>query len=223
MYKINKNYFSKIDNSEKAYFLGLLFADGNNYISKSVKQVSIELLLEDVKIIKILQEKIQTDKPIKYRKAKVDKNNFKIKERCGLVLSNAQISDDLKNHGCVSKKTFKLKFPEEKTLDKDFFYAFIRGYFDGDGCISISKNNQIKSSISGFSPFIKKVYEILKNNNINVKIYKHRKIKNFLEIYIQGVKDNIDLYNYLYDESELFLDRKKEKFIKILTFKKGQG
>jgi hypothetical protein len=42
-------------------------------------------------------------------------------------------------------------------------------------------------------------------------------------LYIQGKKDNIDFYNYLYDESELFLDRKKEKFMDIIKMQKGQG
>jgi hypothetical protein len=34
---------------------------------------------------------------------------------------------------------------------------------------------------------------------------------------------SVDNYDYLYDESELFLDRKKEKFMNIIKIKKGQG
>ena len=222
MYKINQNYFKFIDNKDKAYFLGILYADGNNYISTNVKQVSLELLSEDIKIIKILKNRLGTNKPIKYRKAKIDKNNFKIKKRCGLVLSNKQISEDLYNHGCVPKKTFNLKFPSENSLPKEFYSSFIRGYFDGDGCIYIGKNN-IKSSICGYHPFICDLFDILKKENLNVKLYINKRIESFSELYIQGEKDNIDFYNYLYDESDLFLDRKKEKFMNIINTQKGQG
>ena len=223
MYKINKDYFKFIDNKDKAYFLGIFYADGNNYINDKIKQASLELLLEDIKIIQILKDRLETDKPIKYRKAKVDKNNFKIKERCGLVLSSHQISEDLSKHGCIPKKTFNLKFPSEDSLSKQFYPSFIRGYFDGDGCISIGKENNIKSSICGYHPFICHLFNVLKEENLNVKIYINKRIKSFSELYIQGKKDNIDLYNYLYDDSELFLNRKKQKFMNIINIKKGQG
>jgi hypothetical protein len=223
MYKINKDYFKFIDNKDKAYFLGIFYADGNNYINDKIKQASLELLLEDIKIIQILKDRLETDKPIKYRKAKVDKNNFKIKERCGLVLSSHQISEDLSKHGCIPKKTFNLKFPSEDSLSKQFYPSFIRGYFDGDGCISIAKESNIKSSICGYHPFICHLFNILKEENLNVKIYINKRIKSFSELYIQGKKDNIDFYNYLYDDSELFLNRKKQKFMNIINIKKGQG
>jgi len=181
------------------------------------------LLLEDIKIIQILKNKLNTDKPIKFRKAKIDKNNFKIKERCGLVLCNHQISEDLRKHGCIPKKTFNLKFPSEDSLAKQFYPSFIRGYFDGDGCVSIGKENNIKSSICGYHPFVYALFNILIKEGLNVKFYINKRIKSFSELYIQGGKDNINFYDYLYDESELFLDRKKEKFMNIIKIKKGQG
>jgi hypothetical protein len=221
MYKINKDYFKFINNKDKAYFLGLFYADGNNYVTGKIKQASLELLLEDIKIIQMLKNKIETDKPIKLRKAKTDKNSFKIKERCGLVLSSHQISDDLCKHGCIPRKTFNLKFPSEESLSKQFYPSFIRGYFDGDGCVYTGKS--IMSSICGYHPFIYHLFKLLKKENLNVKLYLHKRIKSFSVLYIQGKKDNIDFYNYLYDESELFLDRKKEKFMDIIKMQKGQG
>ena len=223
MYSIKEDYFKIIDNKEKAYFLGIFYADGNNYITDKIKQASLELMLEDIKVIEMLKNKIQTNKPIKFRKAKIDKNNFKIKERCGLVLSNKQICEDLYKHGCIPKKTFNLKFPTTESLAEEFYASFIRGYFDGDGCISIGEQNKIKSSICGYHPFIFSLFEILKKENLNVKFYKNKRIKSFSELYIQGAKDNIDFYNYIYDDSDLFLNRKKEKFMTIINTQKGQG
>jgi hypothetical protein len=67
------------------------------------------------------------------------------------------------------------------------------------------------------------LFDILKKENLNVKLYINKRIESFSELYIQGEKDNIDFYNYLYDESDLFLDRKKEKFMNIINTQKGQG
>jgi hypothetical protein len=41
---------------------------------------------------------------------------------------------DLIKHGCVNNKTFKIKLPN---ISIDIYPSFIRGYFDGDGYISL--------------------------------------------------------------------------------------
>lgn len=213
MYKINPKFFNKINSPEKAYFLGLLYADGNNYKKDGIHQVSLELLKEDEKVIKLLASSLETNKPIKYRKAKVDKNGFKIKERCGLVISNKYLSDKLNSIGLIPRKTLKLKFPEFIKKNKILVKNFIRGYFDGDGCVSIGSRNNIKTSISGVNEFIISINEILQQENIKSKIYKHKKINNFLEIYINKKEENLKFYNFLYEGAkDFFIDRKKEKY-----------
>lgn len=222
MYKLNENFFSTINSNEKAYFLGLLYADGNNYITDKIRQVSIELQEEDKKILELFKNAIETDKPLKYRKSK-KQNGYNIKSKCGLVICNKKISKDLYELGCVPNKSLKLKFPASNKLDYKYIRSFIRGYFDGDGGISISKQNKVKSSICGSKCFIKKLFSFFKKMKLNVKIYINKKVKNFAEIYFQGIEDNIKLYNFLYDESNLFIDRKKNTFNQIFNLKKGQG
>lgn len=221
MYEIDENYFSKIDSIDKAYFLGLLYADGNVYIKNSINQLSIELLLEDLKIINLFKICLKTNKPLKFRKSKIDKNNFKIKERCGLIIGNKKICSDLVNLGCVPRKTKILKFPQFIKKDDSLLKAFIRGYFDGDGCVSISKQNKIKSSIISTEDFILNLNNIFTNLGLNPKIYKSKKNNNFHEIYFHGKERNIKMYNYIYDDSIYFLNRKKEKFENFLFRKVG--
>jgi intein/homing endonuclease len=221
MYEIDENYFSKIDSIDKAYFLGLLYADGNVHIKNSINHLSIELLLEDLKIIDLFKICLKTNRPLKFRKSKIDKNGFKIKERCGLNITNRKICSDLVSLGCVPRKTKILKFPQFIKNNNSLLKAFIRGYFDGDGCVSISKQNKIKSSISSTEDFILNLNDIFTNLGLNPKIYKSKKISNFYEIYFHGIERNIKMYNYIYDDSIYFLNRKKEKFENFLFRKVG--
>ena len=50
-YKIIESYFDEIDTKEKAYFLGLLYADGYNYTAGKNKHFSLSLVDTDVLIL----------------------------------------------------------------------------------------------------------------------------------------------------------------------------
>ena len=47
--------------------------------------------------------------------------------------STKKIVEDLKQKGCVPKKSLILTFPSKEILSENLRYHFIRGYFDGDG------------------------------------------------------------------------------------------
>lgn len=71
----NENYFEKIDAFDKAYFLGLLYADGSNCLHPTVKRaISISLQEEDAEILKLFSEYTQSTYPLIY---KPPKNNRK--------------------------------------------------------------------------------------------------------------------------------------------------
>jgi intein/homing endonuclease len=77
--------------------------------------------------------------------------------------------------GVIQAKTHTLTFPD--FLKEDLIRHFIRGYFDGDGCLTGSyenyKNKEKKYfawciSIVGTTTFLNKIGEILKNEiNVN--------------------------------------------------------
>jgi hypothetical protein len=69
---------------------------------------------------------------------------------------NTKIVSDLYKHGCVNNKTFKIKLPK---LREDLIRHFIRGYFDGDGCISLPNikilgNEDFISSLQKFRLYV---------------------------------------------------------------------
>ena len=49
----------------------------------------------------------------------------------------------LNNIGCTPKKSLMLKFPDKSVFKYNkLIIDFIRGYFDGDGCISYHRNTK---------------------------------------------------------------------------------
>ena len=52
-----------------------------------------------------------------------------------LEINSTKIASDIKKLGCIKNKTLQLQFPTESQVPRKFQYAFIRGYFDGDGCV----------------------------------------------------------------------------------------
>src|SRR5271155_4421936 len=54
-YPVNDNFFEDIDTEEKAYYLGLLFADGCNH-SGRVNKIELSLAKQDVYILERLSQ-----------------------------------------------------------------------------------------------------------------------------------------------------------------------
>lgn len=76
---------------------------------------------------------------------------------CRMSFDNKHMVDVLTNYGCIPKKSLTLTFPDKNVFkDKSLIRHFIRGYFDGDGCITYANANHssIEVSIVGTKPFL---------------------------------------------------------------------
>jgi len=101
-----------------------------------------------------------------------------------------------------------VSFPE---IPKEYLHDFIRGYFDGDGSIMLMKNNRINSAFTcGSKKFLDKLLETLRTE-AGIEGGSYDPSSYTLRF---GKKDTIRLGEYMYkDNPELFLKRKKDKFI----------
>ena len=212
-YHVNQDYFQAIDNEWKAYWLGFLYADGyvisETQCKKEKHSLCIGLQIKDRNHIQKFLDSLQSDAPIKdYH------TNYKDCFASKAVICNKKICNDLISHGCVPRKSFILKFP---TLRDDLIRHFIRGYFDGDGCISINKDKHtVRVNFVGTEDMLKHIVEIFakecgahkpelienSNNNGNI-VY---------SIQWGNVYTCHKIYNYLYKGANIYLDRKLEKF-----------
>jgi len=129
--------------------------------------------------------------------------------RCRWYVANKHLWETLNAYGCTPRKSLTLKFPKKEIFkDEGLIRHFIRGYFDGDGCISRHLCKHIVSplvSILGTSEFLNSI-EIY--SNIYGSILKDKRWKNNTK-YINFKKpEAIKFINYIYNNSTIYLDRK---------------
>lgn len=210
-YKTNDELFDTI-NSNSSYILGLWAADG--HVRKN--QFSITQSKKD----KYLLEKIL------HIMNSENKLNVHNSDNLYFNIYSEKIVSDIRKifKNSIGKKTYELCFPE---IDEKYLPDFIRGYFDGDGCITYQKKEKcyVSSIVSASENLISGVYNILKKDNeFNGRL----KEKNGIFQLIMGVNDTRRFGKYIYDnisDNGLYLKRKKEKFdlagdIKIASFNK---
>ena len=208
----NKAYFNEINSKEKAYFLGLLYADGCNY----EKGITLSLQMEDYKIIETFKKSIGFTGKINYR----NHTNPKYKGIVRIKIHDEHISNQLSNLGVVPRKSLVTKYPN---IPKELYPHFIRGVFDGDGCISLykvyNKYNTCQFSIMGNILFIKKIEEIINENCNFSKGYLHKNKKhdeNIVSLVYSGKKKINKIIDWLYlNSDELYLERKFLKFKQV--------
>lgn len=206
------DFFEKIDTEEKAYWLGFMYADGYivNYKSKGYGERScgITLSIKDENHLKKFKTSIKATNPLNYYKKKNTNSEF-----VRLLLKSEKTVLDLINKGCVPQKTKILKFPSNETIPKNLLRHFIRGYFDGDGSIALTKDNRnynlmYRINIVGTKNFVE---NLLKEIGFGY-ITKEKRCKEIYYYNCGAKRDFEKLYNFLYKDATLYMKRKKEKF-----------
>lgn len=226
-YPIRENIFDFVDTEEKAYWLGFLYADGN--VSKS-NRVRLSLAEEDIEIVKKFSNFIFEQERIKFYQQPEDRKSSQ--NLVYVDVCNKHIAQTLTKLGCPPKKTFILTFPI--WLDKNLHNHFIRGYFDGDGCLSnykekqkgrgknnkdvfVSEYEKSHFSILSTKEFLTSLQIIFSELGINSSLskrHKERKNNNFT-LTVNGNRQIQRLMNWLYQDATIFLQRKYYKYLEL--------
>lgn len=224
-YSLNENYFNVIDTEAKAYFLGLMYADGNNLIKN--RRASISLQERDSYILDIFRKELDSNKPLAFINNK--KRHPSHMDSYTLTIASLKICKDLIKLGCVPRKSLILKFPTKNQVPKHLLRHFVRGYMDGDGCINLSEKKMDWTvtivSTNNFCLELKKLIKEEFNINSSIKtskslllagnnITKHFNIGGNLQ-----VKSFLD---WLYKDSIFFLKRKQNKYLMLTEWLKNQ-
>jgi len=212
---ININYFDNIDTEDRAYFLGLLWADGCNYkVDGKAHQIVIHLQNRDRHILEEFATKIYGDTKILSIRKKKD-------ERCQLMccfrIPNKYISDVLFEHGMVPRKSLIVDWP--KNLPENMIKHFIRGEYDGDGGISYNSNSKnYEVMFIGSVLFISKLQNYLNkelNDNFSLKIEKKKFSVPMAYLRIHGNLKCKKFLDWLYDGAKTKLDRKYQRYLSL--------
>lgn len=132
---LNHDIFENIDTEQKAYWLGMLYADGYIKTRKNINSIQICLGLKilDSYHVEKFSKFVESSLPLKTRSTKLGTDQAMV------AVSSVKMGKDLIRHGCVPRKSLILKPPTKTTLPDNLNRHFIRGFFDGDGCICITK------------------------------------------------------------------------------------
>lgn len=203
--KFNESVFDSIDTEQKAYWLGFIYADGyiSNPNAKYKNVFELSLQLKDIEHLSKFNEFTEHNK-----------DNVKFdNHRCRWNIMNKHLWETLNNYGCTPNKSLTLKFPNFGIFkDVSLLRHFIRGYFDGDGCISFHKHKYCVTphvEIIGTHDFLEKIIQV---SQISSK-FKHDKRHNDKTFTIEYTKENsVKIINWLYSDCTIYLNRKYQKY-----------
>jgi hypothetical protein len=223
--QLNQDFFKKWS-PEMAYVLGYFAADGSMIRNKR-GGCYIEFTTIDKCLLESLIRATNAHQHIAVRKRKGRGKKWKTQYR--IQIGSRKWFEDLGALGFTRAKSSVLRFPKAPT---DFFGDFVRGYFDGDGCVYFGKQwstwhrKQVWSFTtrftSGTKKFLVELQKRLKSYNVQGGyIYS----KNRGHELVFSRHDSVALYEIMYNTantSNLFLPRKRvklEKAIEVLKLR----
>jgi hypothetical protein len=123
----DEDFFEFIDNELKAYWLGFIMADGNVHTHR----ITINSAEKDKEHLLLFMQHINHTGNLGFQ---VQEESFASSPIYHVRCNSHKMIQDLIKLGCLPRKTGYSILP---SLADDLVHHFIRGYFDGDGCISI--------------------------------------------------------------------------------------
>lgn len=206
---VNESYFEKIDTHNKSYFLGWIASDGNIMPKGKLR---IQIQDGDSHVLEALKKDIEYTGEIFNLKA--------VNERCKpqvlLNIDRIKIVNDLALLGLGPNKSLTLTFPTFEQVPEEFFSSYLRGFFDGDGSISVRPNGTtIVCAVASTDIFCQALSDYMKTLDIHFgKFYYRRPGKPTGSMFLNK-ENSIKFLKYIYKDANIKLER---KYLKALPF-----
>lgn len=216
-YNFDENYFDEINSEHKAYWLGFLMADGyilskrkrNNRVDES-QSFGFCINMKDAELFDYFKQDLKAENPVNIYGDYG--SSFSSTAKTGRILLTSQHTVDmLKKWGIVENKTFITQMPDIK---EEFIPAFIRGYSDGDGSITIDKNNRISWNFCGTKELLTSFQDFFGTNYKLSQRFPERHNNNW-QLGISGWKNVPCCLDIAYKDATIYLKRKYNKYVEI--------
>lgn len=207
-FHINNDFF-KVQSREMAYILGLIGSDG--CVARNKNMVYIELQRQDKEILNKVNCILGNERPV------ADYVTGRGYENSKLYFYSKEIKSDLAKYHIIPNKTYEAEYRFPELLKEEFYFDYIRGLFDGDGCIK-STNPTITWQIDTSSKDIaEKICAHLQKYNVEAKISVLPKVNiNVYRVYCYNKNNCGKLFSLMYNNTNLYLERKYNKFVELL-------
>jgi intein-encoded DNA endonuclease-like protein len=214
-----RNFF-KTWSAEMAYVLGYFAADGS-MIKNQRGSSYIEITSTDRVLLESVKKLTNAPQTIAERRTEGnEKRQYRLQMGCSIWF------EDLMQLGFTPRKSLSMRFPK---VPDTYHPDFIRGYFDGDGCIYVNrikfadrrKKRLIVMSLftSGSREFLLDLHRILKVHGVcgGSLVSKQRGYE--LKF---SHRDSVALYRFLYHTNPVpvSLPRKRVKFERAMRLLK---
>ena len=218
------NFFDTIDSEIKAYLLGFYLADGSMDFKN--RRISLSVTKSDEYIVDLFRKYISPYYKKTCSKSYTNKKTgYTSKPMVGTCFKSNKICEVLTRYGMGANKTYSESINVGVVPNK-FFMHFLRGYFDGDGCVCVTTgkreikgkkytyNNYNWSIISNTNGHLTQIKnKLISAFNIHANIIEDKRGHFLLEI--NKKHDFFKLRDLLYKDSNFALPRKKEKYMAI--------
>ena len=216
---VNEEFFKKWS-PEMAYVLGYFTADGCMFINPRGSRYVL-FTSTDRELIYKIRILLESKHKIGIQKNK----NPNWKDKYTLQIGSKRMFQDLLELNLTPNKSKTIRLPK---VPKKYFNHFVRGYFDGDGCVFFNKYQRktrksptyitITTLTSGNKQFLRHIFKSLQKYAYTKggKIYPKSKNSGF-ELRF-ALNDSLKLYEFMYKSvpSNQFLERKYCIFQEIL-------
>lgn len=202
--------FEKIETEEDAYWLGLLYADGN--VGKKDNGIALDLKESDKYLVEQFRQYCGIEKELVPH---IIRRNGKEYVSYVCRFYNKEVKENLIKLGCVPAKSLILTCPTKEQVPDHLFPAFVRGYCDGDGYVRWEEIRHKEFILLGTEEFLTVLAKRMGWNT--AYIHPDGTCKNF-KLEIWKMNEVYDILSLLYEGQELCLKRKQEVFLKAKTY-----
>lgn len=214
----NVEGFGRLRTDEHAYWLGFIAADGCVFTGaegsdRTYNVVRLHLKGDDIGHLETLRGWLGTEVPVRTH-TRADGY-----QSASLTLNGKGFVAALRAWGVTERKSLTIQFPPVPMTREA---AFIRGYFDGNGCIygrlRARKAEPVCRFSSGSQPFLEAIAARLETYDIQtLKIYESRETRS-VTLPVSAARENLlNLYHFLYPPGCVALPRKLEVFKSLIA------
>lgn len=218
---VKSDYFDRIDTQEKAYWLGFLWADAS--ISRTAKRASGPNRL---RVTQKLSEKAHLER---FRDL-IGPDYELTPTHVGTATPGVQLDincrplcEALERLG-YGPKNVRVHIPP---IRKDLVRHFMRGYFDGDGCLSVYEQPmrgyivpRQEWSVTGNRTLLSEMKAVLESDagtTPTVKMKPYKRSPGTVSLRYGKKADIMLLHGYLYEDAAVYLESKHQKFVEFFS------